>query len=122
MIPSDQDNQCVQLSPPPAQTSFDVRHIGRVTLPANTAKNIIYPIPNFSLAYEFLNATGVPQLSAPFDFVPYLTIESEAVNDPRAVDDQGMPLYGRLDHVLLGDFHVANRSLGVGERQHEYLK
>jgi len=117
----DQDNRCIVLNPEPMTTAFDVRDIGRITLPGNTAKNLIYPVSTYLVSYQFRNTTGSPQPSALFSFVPYLTIESAALNDPRAVDDLGQPLNGKLDNVALSGGRAVERSLAVDERDFERL-
>ena len=51
-------------------------------------------------------------------FNPYITIESDALNDPRAVNpDTGLPLNGTVD--VGGLATSVDRSLAVGERIRE---
>src|SRR5437868_6597809 len=38
------DDRCVLLAPCPAPTTFDLRDIGRIALPGNTAKNMLFTI------------------------------------------------------------------------------
>lgn len=115
------DDRCVVLAPAPATTDFDEPDMGRLTLPGNSAKNLLLQIVSPLFNYQFLNQTGVPQGSAVFQFVPYLTIESEALKDPRAVDPlTNLPYNGKLVLNIGGQRNV-NRSLAVNERIREQL-
>jgi hypothetical protein len=114
--------RCVVLNPAPEITYFDVRDIGRITLPGNSAKNLIYEIANYTVRYELENTTGSPQPTAGFSFLPYLTIESAALNDPRAVDGFGDPLNGRLDYIPEAGLYIRDRSLAVGERDFQDIR
>ncbi len=109
------DDRCVLLAPAPAQTIFDVRDIGRITLPANTSKDLLFMMQTNWQNYQLFNTTGVPQSSAVFRYDPYVTIESEAFNDPRALDPvTGNPLNGKVD--VSGSATIVDRSLARDER------
>jgi len=112
----------VCLNPAPEETFFDVRDLGQITLPGNSAKNFIFDIANYTVRYEFENGTGSPQPSAIFVFEPYLTIESDALKDPRAVDSSGDPLNGRLDYVFEAGIYRRDRTMGIGERDFQDLR
>lgn len=115
------DDRCIVLNPSPAPTSFDVRDLGRVTLPGNSAKNIVYFVANHTWSYQFLNQTGIHQNDARFQYTPYVTVESDALKDPRAVDPiTNLPLNGKID-LNIGGGHSASRSLDFDERIREQL-
>jgi hypothetical protein len=109
------EDRCVVLSGAPGQTPFNVRDIGRITLPANASRSVLFMMTTNWQSYQFFNTTGVPQSSAVFRYDPYLTIESEAFNDPRALDPAtGAPLNGKID--VGGWATLVDRSLAVDER------
>ena len=109
------DDRCVLLSGAPDQTAFNVKDIGRITLPANASRDVIFMMTTNAQNYQFFNTTGVPQSSAVFRYDPYLTIESEAFDDPRAVDPAtGGPLNGKVD--VGGWATIVDRTLAIDER------
>jgi hypothetical protein len=115
------NDRCVVAAPYPNLTSFDVRDIGRVTLPANTVKTVLYRLANHSLNYQLFNTTGTQNASATFRYQPYMTIESAALNDPRAIDPTtGLPLNGRLD-ISVGGNRTVTRTMNVGERDNQFF-
>lgn len=115
------DDHCVLLNPGTANTPFDVRDIGRITLPGNSTRNALVFITNDDSNFQLQNTTGVPQPTATFSFAPYLTVESDALNDPRAVDGAGNPLNGKLDHLFVGPLPSINKSLAIDERLRESI-
>ena len=115
------DDRCFVAAPYPNFTTFDVRDIGRVTLPANTPKTVLYRLANHSINYQLFNATGTLNAGATFRYQPYMTIESTALNDPRAIDPTtGLPMNGKLD-LTVGGLRSVNRTMNVGERDNEFL-
>lgn len=120
MNPLGPDDRCVVLSASPARTDFDVTDdIGRTILPKNTAKTLIYQITNVNWFYEFNNTTGAPTTPsqrALFTVTPYLTLESDALNDPTCFDPNngGMPCAGKVIAFVTGT-HRVNRSLATAE-------
>src|SRR5258708_485361 len=52
------DNQCFQLNPAPAATTFDAQDICRIKLPKDATKDNIYPVFNIFLGYQLRNLTG----------------------------------------------------------------
>lgn len=112
----DPSDRCVLINPPPSFTNADERNLGSITLPGNSAKTNIYLIPTHIVDYQFFNGTGVFQNNGFFRYNPYITLESAALNDPRAVDPiTNLPLNGRLD-MTLSSVKIIDRTLAVNER------
>lgn len=117
------DNQCFNLNPAPAITSFDAMDICRIKLPKKATRTIIYPALNFFIDYQLENSSGVTQPTAFFNFSANLTIESDVLLDPSVIDPQtGLPAAGKLQFQFGYTFRD-NRSMKDGDRQrlHETL-
>lgn len=115
------DDRCDVLAGGSGLTTFDERNLGSVILPGNTARTNVYMINTYVVDYQFFNDTGAFQNDALFSFIPYITLESAALNDPRAIDPiTHLPLNGRLD-IELSSRRVIDRSLSIDERIHEQL-
>jgi len=115
------DDRCIVLAEEPGLTSFDERNLGTVVIPGNSARTNIYMINTYVVDYQFFNGTGAFQDNALFVYVPYITLESAALNDPRALDPvTHLPLNGKLD-IELSSRRMIDRSLSSGERFHEQL-
>jgi hypothetical protein len=116
------EDRCILITNPAATLPFDERDLGRVTLPANSLKSIIYLVPNFNYNYQFLNATSFPVGNALFNFQPYVTIESAALSDPALLNPVSVPpnqpFNGKVDLILGGRRNV-DRTLAAGERDRE---
>jgi hypothetical protein len=116
------DDRCVLLGPCPTTTNFDLRDIGRITLPGNTAKTIIYPVFQVATNYQLKNTTGIPQPSGLFSMMAYFTVESNALKDPRAIDPStGLPMNGSID-MFPSARQSVNRSLAADDRDREDLR
>lgn len=112
------DDYCFEIAPGNALTSFDAKDLGRMRLPAKSTKTILFPLitPNWTFQFNNTGAATVP--NARFHVIPYLTLESEALNDPALANPQtGQPFNGKLDL----DFapRVWDRSLAAGERSRQ---
>jgi hypothetical protein len=119
--PPGPDDRCVLLGPCPSTARSNLRDIGRITLPGNTANSVIYPVFQFSSNYQLQNTTGLPVPSALFRYVAYLTVESNALKDPRAIDPTtGLPMNGSVD-IFFSARKTVNRSLAINERDREDL-
>ncbi|MFL6374424.1 MAG: hypothetical protein ACJ73D_07155 [Pyrinomonadaceae bacterium] len=116
--PEDQvqpEDRCEKILDTSALLVYDERNLGSITLPGNTFKTNMYMIPSHFINYEFFNDTGVQVNNARFGYTPYITIESPALNDPRAVDPiTNAPLAGKLD-INLSAARNITRSLAIGE-------
>lgn len=88
------DDRCLALPTPGASVTATFNDIGRIRIPARSVDNTIYFIQNNLVSYDLEN----PQASRVFanlTYSPSYTIESEALNDPAAIDPTtGMPMNG----------------------------
>lgn len=116
--PTPPDNQCFTLLPAPATTTFDAQDVCRIKLPKKATKDIIYTVFTMTHNYQFLNTSGTQQPQALFTYTPYLTIESDALNDPSIIDPAtGMPAMGRLQNLVVAPNTLRDdRSLEINER------
>ena len=97
-----------------ATSSATFSDLGRITIPGRTADNVVYFILNNTLSSQTQNdsAGGLPVLSS---YVPRLTIESAALNDPAALDPvTGQPLNGVLTISAFGS-RVFNKTVPAGD-------
>lgn len=117
-VPSPTPNdQCFNLAPAPALTTFDAQDILRIKLPKKATRTIIYPALNFFINYQLENTTGVFQPQGVFSYSALLTIESDVLLDPSIIDPQtGLPANGKL----VGQFsynYRDDRSMDTNDRQ-----
>jgi hypothetical protein len=88
------DDRCLAAPNPAVNSSATFTDVARINLPAKTAKNVIYMINNHTMNWDFSNFGGAP-LSARMNYFPQITIESDALNDPAAIDpNTGLPMGG----------------------------
>lgn len=90
------DDRCLAHTVGGATSTGTFNDLGRITIPGKSADNVIYFIINNTVNNEFQNnfSNGLPVF---FSYIPRLTIESTALNDPTALDPTtGMPLNGVL--------------------------
>src|SRR5436189_275967 len=62
-----------------------MRDIARITIPGKSVSNIIYMINNHTTLWDFENSTAGIVLGQML-YNPTITIESDALNDPAAID------------------------------------
>lgn len=96
------DDRCLAHTVGGAPSSATFNDLGRITLPGRSADNVIYFVLNNTVSHDFQNnfANG---LFVSFSYIPRLTIESAALNDPAAVDPTtGQPLNGVLTVSAFG--------------------
>lgn len=90
------DDRCLVNAVGGASASATFSDMGRITIPGRSADNVIYFVLNNTISNDFQN-TYANGLFVTFSFIPRLTIESAALNDPAAVDpNTGQPLNGVL--------------------------
>ncbi len=108
--------RCVTLNPAPQATNFDERDLGRITIPAASSQSMVCHLTSPIWSYQFNNTTGVPQPNAVLRIQPYITVESEVLNDPALIDPRtGAPYGGRFEDAMPGQLRES-RSLAPGER------
>lgn len=76
----------------------------QITIPKNSAKNVIYLLMNHSIRHNnSANAGGAAGGQGVFTYSPVVTIESEALESPLAIDPQtGLPMNGSFTTGLPG--------------------
>lgn len=88
------DDRCLVVPTNGALASAQFNDIGRVTLGANAADNILYLVANHNMSYQVMNNNS-STLPGSLMYVPGITIESVALNDPQAIDPfTGLPMNG----------------------------
>lgn len=111
------NNQCFNLAPAPALTTFDAQDILRIKLPRRATRTIIYPALNFFINYQLENTTGVFQPQGVFSYSALLTIESDVLLDPSIIDPQtGLPANGKLVNQFSYNYRD-DRSMDTNDRQ-----
>ncbi len=72
----------------------------QITIPGRTVDNVIYPMLNNGVGYDSFSTNGQP---VGFFYSPRVTIESEALNDPLALNPTtGLPMNGSFTTPLSG--------------------
>jgi hypothetical protein len=88
------DDRCLAAPDPNVLVSAQFNDIGRIKIPKNSVDNIVYLIGNHTMNYELHNANPNP-FPGSLSYSPSITIESEALNDPAAIDpNTGLPMNG----------------------------
>lgn len=111
------DDRCLVNAVGGASASGTFSDLGRITIPGRSADNVIYFVLNNTISNDFQNpyANG---LFVNFSFIPRLTIESAALNDPAAVDpNTGQPLNGVLTVSGFGS-KTFFRTIPTGESEY----
>lgn len=95
------DDHCVVKNPGTgtgSQTIFD--NVWQITIPKNTVQNVIYPMLNNGVEYDNF---GITTGGATLFYSPRITIVSDALNDPAALDPTtGLPMNGSFTTSLAG--------------------
>jgi hypothetical protein len=88
------DDRCMDVSNPAVTTTATFNDVGRIKIPAKSADNVIYFIAN-NFLYSFMNNSNTLVSSGRISYTPTVTIESEALLDPLAIDPTtGLPMNG----------------------------
>jgi hypothetical protein len=96
------DDRCFTINAATNLVSFDARSIGRISYPQKTFQNVIYLLPRHQYSYYFLNAASQSK-GGRFQYLPYITLESNALNDPSLINPQtGQPFNGKVDIGISG--------------------
>ncbi|MBC7898866.1 MAG: hypothetical protein H7070_02335 [Saprospiraceae bacterium] len=95
------DDKCVaHTTAAPMATATVSDPLWQITIPGRTVDNVIYPILNNGVGYDAFSPTGQ---AVGFFYSPRVTIESEALNDPLAIDpNTGLPMNGSFTTSLAG--------------------
>jgi len=110
--------QCFVIDPAPGNlTSFNAPNICRINLPANAAKDVIYPVMTFFTNYQLQNPNAAQVPNARFSYSATITMFSTVLNDPTIIDpNTGLPANGSLTFVFSPDRFTVDRSLEANER------
>jgi hypothetical protein len=96
------DDHCISPDANGIVPTTTFNDIGRITIPGKSVSNIIYAIANNTASFSFFNANATPQ-QARMSYVPTVTFESEALNDPSLIDpNTGNPFNGSFTTGNLG--------------------
>ncbi len=97
------DDQCaVSSSTSPMPTTTVDNALWQITIPKKTVDNVVYVMINKGLGYESYGATTG---QGSVFFSPRVTIISEALNDPAAIDpNTGLPMNGSFTTSLNGSY------------------
>lgn len=88
------DDRCLIITDPAITTIGIYNDIGRITMPARKADNVIYAIANHTTSAILSNSTAA-NVSGFISYSPTVTFESTALNDPAAIDpNTGLPMNG----------------------------
>ena len=116
------NDQCFNLIPAPALTTWVADDICRIKLPKKATRTIIYPALNFFYDYELENATATPATNALFDYSATLSIESDVLLDPSIIDPATtLPANGKLVFQFGPNRVRDDRSMQPGDRARHRL-
>lgn len=88
------DDRCLTITDPAVTTVGTYNDIGRITMPARKADNVIYAIANHTASAILTNSTAA-NTSGLIGYTPTVTFESVALSDPAAIDpNTGLPMNG----------------------------
>jgi len=113
------DDRCLANTVGGATSSATFSDLGRITIPGRSVDNVVYFILNNTVSSETQNtfANGLPVFSS---YIPRLTIESAALNDPTALDPTtGLPLNGVLTVSAFGA-RVFNKTVAADDFEFFY--
>jgi hypothetical protein len=79
------DDKCLAVPDPTVQSTAHYTDFARITIPGKSVSNIIYMINNHTTLWDFENSTAGIVLGQML-YNPTITIESDALNDPAAID------------------------------------
>ena len=108
------DDHCITVADPTVavpSTEFD--DIARITIPGKSVNNIVFAISNHQLSFDLVNSSASP-VQGRISYVPSVTIISDALNDPSAIDpNTGLPMSGSFTPTGLGTYST-NETLAPG--------
>ena len=88
------DDRCLALPTLGQSVAATFNDIGRIRIPRDSVDNVIYYIQTNLISYDLLNPNS-NQIFSNFSYSPSFTIESNALNDPAAIDpNTGLPMNG----------------------------
>jgi hypothetical protein len=115
------DDRCLALPTLGQSATATFNDIGRIRLPRNSFDNVIYFIQSNIVSYDLSNPNA-NQAFSNFSYSPTYTIESDALNDPLAIDpNTNLPMNGSFTtgvggSKFIGKTYEANAQEFVSER------
>jgi hypothetical protein len=115
------DDRCLALPTLGQNVSGTFNDIGRISIPAKSVDNTIYFIQNNLVSYDLSNPFANSVFSS-YSYAPTYTIESDALNDPAAIDPfTGLPMNGSFttgvnSSKVIGRTYPSNASEFYNER------
>ena len=108
------DDHCITVADPTvAVPSTQINDIARITIPGKSVNNIVFAIANHTLSFDMFNPGATP-VQGRISYVPSVTIESDALNDPSLINPAtGQPFNGSFTTSGLGTYS-ANQTLASG--------
>lgn len=95
------DDKCVAHSDAAPMANTEVYDpVWQITIPGRTVDNVIYPLLNHGGGYNIYD--GSLSGSTQIIYVPRVTIVSNALNDPAALNPDGTPMNGSFTTSLAG--------------------
>jgi len=95
------DDKCVAYTPNTPGSTFEFYDPAwEFDIPGRTVENVIYPLLNNTTGFDSFTTTGYPFT---YVYIPRVTIVSDALNDPAAIDPAtGLPMNGSYTTSLAG--------------------
>jgi len=115
------DDHCITVSDPsvPLPTTT-INDVARITIPGQSVDNIVYAIGNHNVSYDMFN-TSAGTAFGRMTYVPSVTIESEALNDPSLIDPStGNPFNGSFTTTGIGTYSTT-KTLASGATDFQAL-
>jgi hypothetical protein len=98
------DDRCHLITDQNVVTGANYLDLGRITIPGKSVDNVLHLLSRSSYSYSIGNLGTTPG-TARVGFVPSLTLESIAFNDPSAIDPAtGLPMNGAFKSNATGLF------------------
>ncbi len=95
------DDKCVEYTPNTPGSTFEFYDPAwEFVIPGRTVSNVVYPLLNNSTGFDSFTVTGYPFT---YFYSPRVKIESDALNDPAAINPEtGLPMNGSYTTSLAG--------------------
>ena len=107
------DDHCISPDVTSTVPTTTFNNIGRITIPGKSVSNIIYAIANNTAAFGLFNPNGSPVVGR-ISYIPTVTIESEALNDPSLIDPTtGLPFNGSFTTSGFGTLATSKTMAGL---------
>jgi hypothetical protein len=115
------DDHCIVVADPSVPLpSTTINDVARITIPGKSVANIVYAIGNHNVSYDMFNASAGTAFGR-MTYVPSVTIESSALNDPSLIDPTtGNPFNGSFTTTGIGTYSTT-KTLASGATEFQAL-